>query len=177
MSLLPILEFPDPRLRKKAESVERMDDALRKVLDDMVETMYHAEGIGLAATQVNVHLRMLVIDISEDRSSPMALINPEITVIDPEPLGHEEGCLSVPGYYELVTRPRKVRVNALDRQGEPFELEAEGILAVCIQHEVDHLNGKLFVDYISSLKRERIRSKLEKEHRQQKTATDAGANS
>ncbi len=107
----------------------------------------------------------------------MALINPEITVIDPEPLGHEEGCLSVPGYYELVTRPRKVRVNALDRQGEPFELEAEGILAVCIQHEVDHLNGKLFVDYISSLKRERIRSKLEKEHRQQKTATDAGANS
>lgn len=173
MSLLPILEFPDPRLRKKAELVERMDDALRKVLDDMVETMYHAEGIGLAATQVNVHLRMLVIDISDDRSSPMVFINPEITVIDPESLGHEEGCLSVPGYYELVTRPRKVRVNALDRQGEPFELEAEGILAVCIQHEVDHLNGKLFVDYISSLKRERIRSKLEKEHRQQKTATPA----
>jgi peptide deformylase len=173
MSLLPILKFPDPRLRKKAELVERMDDALRKVLDDMVETMYHAEGIGLAATQVNVHLRMLVIDISEDRSSPMVFINPEITVIDPEPLGHEEGCLSVPGYYELVTRPRKVRVNALDRQGDPFELEAEGILAVCIQHEVDHLNGKLFVDYISSLKRERIRSKLEKEHRQQKTATPA----
>jgi peptide deformylase len=173
MSLLPILKFPDPRLRKKAELVERMDDALRKVLDDMVETMYHAEGIGLAATQVNVHLRMLVIDISEDRSSPMVFINPEITVIDPESLGHEEGCLSVPGYYELVTRPRKVRVNALDRQGDPFELEAEGILAVCIQHEVDHLNGKLFVDYISSLKRERIRSKLEKEHRQQKTATPA----
>ncbi len=173
MSLLPILKFPDPRLRKKAELVERMDDALRKVLDDMVETMYHAEGIGLAATQVNVHLRMLVIDISDDRSSPMVFINPEITVIDPESLGHEEGCLSVPGYYELVTRPRKVRVNALDRQGEPFELEAEGILAVCIQHEVDHLNGKLFVDYISSLKRERIRSKLEKEHRQQKTATPA----
>ena len=173
MSLLPILEFPDPRLRKKAEPVEHVDDALRQVLDDMVETMYHAEGIGLAATQVNVHLRMLVIDISEDRASPIVFINPEITVIDPEPLGHEEGCLSVPGYYELVTRPRKVRVNALDRQGEPFELEAEGILAVCIQHEVDHLNGKLFVDYISSLKRERIRSKLEKEHRQQKTATPA----
>jgi peptide deformylase len=173
MSLLPILEFPDPRLRKKAEPVEHVDDALRQVLDDMVETMYHAEGIGLAATQVNVHQRMLVIDISEDRASPMVFINPEITVIDPEPLGHEEGCLSVPGYYELVTRPRKVRVNALDRQGEPFELVAEGILAVCIQHEVDHLNGKLFVDYISSLKRERIRSKLEKEHRQQKTATPA----
>ena len=173
MSLLPIIEFPDPRLRKKAEPVEHVDDALRQVLDDMVETMYHAEGIGLAATQVNVHQRMLVIDISEDRASPMVFINPEITVIDPEPLGHEEGCLSVPGYYELVTRPRKVKVNALDRQGEPFELVAEGILAVCIQHEVDHLNGKLFVDYISSLKRERIRSKLEKEHRQQKTATPA----
>jgi peptide deformylase len=173
MSLLPILEFPDPRLRKKAEPVEHVDDALRQVLDDMVETMYHAEGIGLAATQVNVHQRMLVIDISEDRASPMVFINPEITVIDPEPLGHEEGCLSVPGYYELVTRPRKVKVNALDRQGEPFELVAEGILAVCIQHEVDHLNGKLFVDYISSLKRERIRSKLEKEHRQQKTASPA----
>ena len=173
MSLLPILEFPDPRLRKKAEPVERVDDALRQVLDDMVETMYHAEGIGLAATQVNVHQRMLVIDISEERNSPMVFINPEITIIDPEPLGHEEGCLSVPGYYELVTRPRKVRVNALDKQGDPFELVAEGILAVCIQHEVDHLNGKLFVDYISSLKRERIRSKLEKEHRQQKTATPA----
>jgi peptide deformylase len=173
MSLLPILEFPDPRLRKKAEPVEHVDDALRQVLDDMVETMYHAEGIGLAATQVNVHQRMLVIDISEERNSPMVFINPEITIIDPEPLGHEEGCLSVPGYYELVTRPRKVRVNALDKQGDPFELVAEGILAVCIQHEVDHLNGKLFVDYISSLKRERIRSKLEKEHRQQKTATPA----
>jgi peptide deformylase len=173
MSLLPILEFPDPRLRKKAEPVEHVDDALRQVLDDMVETMYHAEGIGLAATQVNVHQRMLVIDISEERNSPMVFINPEITIIDPEPLGHEEGCLSVPGYYELVTRPRKVRVNALDKQGDPFELVAEGILAVCIQHEVDHLNGKLFVDYISSLKRERIRSKLEKEHRQQKTAAPA----
>lgn len=173
MSLLPILEFPDPRLRKKAEPVEHVDDALRQVLDDMVETMYHAEGIGLAATQVNVHQRMLVIDISEERNSPMVFINPEITIIDPEPLGHEEGCLSVPGYYELVTRPRIVRVNALDKQGDPFELVAEGILAVCIQHEVDHLNGKLFVDYISSLKRERIRSKLEKEHRQQKTATPA----
>jgi peptide deformylase len=173
MSLLPILEFPDPRLRKKAEPVEHVDDALRQVLDYMVETMYHAEGIGLAATQVNVHQRMLVIDISEERNSPMVFINPEITIIDPEPLGHEEGCLSVPGYYELVTRPRKVRVNALDKQGDPFELVAEGILAVCIQHEVDHLNGKLFVDYISSLKRERIRSKLEKEHRQQKTATPA----
>jgi peptide deformylase len=173
MSLLTILEFPDPRLRKKAEPVEAVDDALRSILDDMVETMYQAEGIGLAATQVNVHKRMLVIDISENRDAPQFFINPEVTVIDPEPLGHEEGCLSVPGYYELVRRPRKVRVNALKRDGEPFEIEAEGILAVCIQHEIDHLNGKLFVDYLSVLKRQRIKSKLEKEHRQQKTADPA----
>jgi peptide deformylase len=153
--------------------VEDVDDDIRQTLDDMIETMYHAEGIGLAATQVNVHKRMLVIDISEDRANPQIFINPEITVIDPEPLGHEEGCLSVPGYYELVTRPRKVSVKALDRNGEPFEMEADGILAVCIQHEVDHLNGKLFVDYLSSLKRQRIKSKLEKEHRQQKTAAPA----
>lgn len=170
MSVLTILEFPDPRLRKVAEPVAVVDDAVRETVDNMVETMYHAEGIGLAATQVNVHKRLLVIDISEDRSSPMVFINPEITVLDPEPLGHEEGCLSVPGYYELVSRPRRVRINALDRQGEPFELEAEGILAVCVQHEVDHLDGKLFVDYLSALKRQRIKSKLEKEHRQQKAS-------
>lgn len=173
MSLMTILEFPDPRLRKKAEPVETVDDDLRTILDDMVETMYHAEGIGLAATQVNVHKRMLVIDISENRDNPQVFINPEITVIDPEPLGHEEGCLSVPGYYELVNRPRKVRVNALNRDGDAFEIEAEGILAVCIQHEIDHLNGKLFVDYLSALKRQRIKSKLEKEHRQQKAADPA----
>lgn len=173
MSLLTILEFPDPRLRKVATPVEEVDDALRQTLDDMVETMYQAEGIGLAATQVNVHKRMLVIDISEERTSPQFFINPEITVLDPEPLGHEEGCLSVPGFYELVNRPRKVRINALDRHGEPFEMEAEGILAVCIQHEVDHLNGKLFVDYISALKRHRIKSRLEKEHRQQKAEATA----
>jgi peptide deformylase len=136
----------------------------------MVETMYHAEGIGLAATQVNVHLRMLVIDISENRDTPMFFINPEVKILDPEPLGHEEGCLSVPGFYELVQRPRKVLISAVNREGENFELEAEGILAVCIQHELDHLNGKLFVDYLSLLKRQRIKSKLEKEHRQQKTA-------
>lgn len=170
---MTILEFPDPRLRKKAEPVETVDDDLRTILDDMVETMYHAEGIGLAATQVNVHKRMLVIDISENRDNPQVFINPEITVIDPEPLGHEEGCLSVPGYYELVNRPRKVRVNALNRDGDAFEIEAEGILAVCIQHEIDHLNGKLFVDYLSALKRQRIKSKLEKEHRQQKAADPA----
>ena len=173
MSLLTILEFPDPRLRKKAAPVEVVDDALRETLDNMIETMYHAEGIGLAATQVNVHKRMLVIDVSEDRSNPMVFINPEITVLDPEPLGHEEGCLSVPGYYELVSRPKKVRINALDRNGQAFEMEAEGILAVCIQHEVDHLEGKLFVDYISALKRQRIKTKLEKEHRLQKAEASA----
>lgn len=170
MSILTILEFPDPRLRKVAEPVETVDDGLRTILDNMVETMYDAEGIGLAATQVNVHKRMLVMDISEDRNDPLYFVNPEITVLDSEPLGHEEGCLSVPGFYELVNRPRKVLINAIGYDGQPFELEAEGILAVCIQHEVDHLNGKLFVDYISALKRQRIKSKLEKEHRQQKSA-------
>lgn len=173
MSLMTILEFPDPRLRKKAAPVEKVDDSIRETLDNMTETMYHAEGIGLAATQVNVHKRMLVIDISEDRNSPQEFINPEISILDPEPLGHEEGCLSVPGYYELVSRPKKVQINALDRAGEPFELVAEGILAVCIQHEVDHLDGKLFVDYLSALKRHRIKSKLEKDHRQQKSAAPA----
>jgi len=170
---MTILEFPDPRLRKVAEPVEQVTDELREILDNMVETMYDAEGIGLAATQVNVHKRMLVIDISEDRNNPMIFINPEITVLDPELLGHEEGCLSVPGYYEEVNRPRRVKINAIDRDGQPFEMEAEGILAVCIQHELDHLNGKLFVDYISVLKRQRIKSKLEKEHRLQKAASSA----
>lgn len=173
MSLLTILEFPDPRLRRKATPVEQVDDALREILDSMIETMYDAKGIGLAATQVNVHKRMLVIDVSEDSSDPMVFVNPEITVLDPEPLGHEEGCLSVPGFYEMVSRPRKVRINALDRRGEPFETEAEGILAVCVQHEIDHLDGKLFVDYVSALKRERIKSKLEKEHRLQKAEASA----
>lgn len=173
MSLLTILEFPDPRLRTKAAAVDTVDDEIRETLDNMIETMYHAEGIGLAATQVNVHKRMLVMDISEEKNTPMIFINPEITVLDPEPLDHEEGCLSVPGFYELVSRPRKVRINALDRNGDPFEMEAEGILAICIQHEVDHLDGKLFVDYLSVLKRQRIKSKLEKEHRQQKTAETA----
>ena len=168
-----ILEFPDPRLRKVAAPVAVVDDSIREILDNMIETMYDAEGIGLAATQVNVHKRMLVMDISEDHAEPMIFINPEITVLDPEPMGYEEGCLSVPGYYEMVTRPRKVLIKALDRNGNPFEIEAEGILAVCIQHEIDHLDGKLFVDYLSALKRQRIKSKLEKEHRQQKSPTPA----
>ena len=166
MSLLNILEFPDPRLRKVAAKVTRVDESMGSLIDDMFETMYDAPGVGLAATQVNVHKRLLVIDISEDKTEPLVFINPEITVLDPEPLGYEEGCLSVPGYYELVSRPKKVSVKALNRDGEPFELEAEGLLAVCIQHEVDHLDGKLFVDYLSSLKRQRIKSKLQKEQRQ-----------
>lgn len=166
MSLLTILEFPDPRLRKKAAAVTCVDDALRRIIDDMFETMYAAPGIGLAATQVNVHKRLLVLDVSEDKNQPMVFINPEIEVLDPQPQGYEEGCLSVPGYYEEVTRPRRIRVKALDRDGTPFELEADGLLAVCLQHEVDHLDGKLFVDYLSTLKRQRIKDKLLKEQRQ-----------
>lgn len=165
MSMLQILEYPDPRLRKVATAVKEVDDSLRTLIDDMFETMYEAPGIGLAATQVDVHKRLLVIDISEDRSQPLVFINPEVEILDPEPMGYEEGCLSVPGYYELVTRPRRVRVNALDRHGEAFEMEAEGLLAVCIQHEIDHLDGKLFVDYLSLLKRQRIKTRLVKEQR------------
>src|SRR5690606_7049043 len=151
MSLLTILEYPDPRLRKKAAPVHQVDDALRQVIDDMFETMYEAPGIGLAATQVNVHKRLLVLDVSEDKNQPLVFINPEITVLDAEPFGYEEGCLSVPGFYDMVERPRRIHVKALDRDGQPFELDAEGLLAVCLQHEVDHLDGKLFVDYLSLL--------------------------
>ena len=167
MSLLTILEFPDPRLRKKASPVTVVDDALRNTIDDMFETMYNAPGIGLAATQVDLHKRLLVLDVSENKDTPMVFINPEIEVLDSEPMGYEEGCLSVPGYFDMVTRPRKILVKALDRNGAAFELEAEGLLAVCIQHEVDHLNGKLFVDYLSILKRQRIKNKLLKEQKQQ----------
>ncbi len=166
MSLLTILEFPDPRLRKKAAPVTTVDDALRRTIDDMFETMYEAPGIGLAATQVNVHKRLLVLDISEEKNQPLVFINPEVEVLDPSTQGYEEGCLSVPGYYEEVCRPRCIRVKALNRNGEAFELVAEGLLAVCLQHEVDHLDGKLFVDYLSSLKRQRIKDKLQKEQRQ-----------
>lgn len=166
MSTLTILEYPDLRLRKRATKVQVVDDALRKTIDDMFETMYAAAGIGLAATQVDIHKRLLVLDVSEAKDAPMVFINPEIEVLDPEPMGYEEGCLSVPGYYDLVTRPRRIRVQALDRQGEPFEMEAEGLLAVCLQHEVDHLDGKLFVDYLSILKRQRIKHKLLKDKKQ-----------
>lgn len=165
MALLEILEFPDPRLRTTAKPVQRVDDGVRQLVDSMLETMYNAPGVGLAATQINVHLQVVVIDVSEDQSQPMAFINPEITVLDELLCDYDEGCLSVPGFYETVTRPEHIRVKALDRDGQPFEMEPEGLLAVCIQHEVDHLNGKLFVDHISSLKRDRIRKKLEKKHR------------
>jgi peptide deformylase len=166
MSVLTILEYPDMRLRKRAAPVKAVDAALRQVIDDMFETMYAAPGIGLAATQVDVHKRLLVLDVSEAKDTPLVFINPEIEVLDPEPFGYEEGCLSVPGYYDLVTRPRKVRVKALDRNGEAFETEAEGLLAVCLQHEIDHLDGKLFVDYLSILKRQRIKNKLLKDQKQ-----------
>jgi len=166
MSILTILEYPDMRLRKRAAPVKVVDDALRQVIDDMFETMYAAPGIGLAATQVDIHKRLLVLDVSEAKDTPLVFINPEIDVLDPEPFGYEEGCLSVPGYYDLVTRPRKIRVKAQDRHGEAFETEAEGLLAVCLQHEVDHLDGKLFVDYLSILKRQRIKNKLLKDQKQ-----------
>lgn len=163
MSLLTILEYPDLRLRKRATAITEVNDALRRTIDDMFETMYAAPGIGLAATQVDFHKRLLVLDVSDEKNTPLVFINPEIEVLDPEPLGYEEGCLSVPGYYDLVTRPRKIKVKALNRNGEAFELEAEGLLAVCLQHEVDHLDGKLFVDYLSILKRQRLKHKLLKD--------------
>jgi peptide deformylase len=165
MALLDILEFPDPRLRTVAKPVTEFDDALSKLVDDMFETMYEAPGIGLAATQVDVHRRVIVIDVSEDKSEPVVLINPEVSVLDPETAEYDEGCLSVPGFYETVIRPQHVKVVARDRLGKEFTLEPTGLLSVCIQHEIDHLDGKLFVDYLSSLKRGRIRKKLEKQHR------------
>ena len=165
MAILDILHFPDARLRNVAKPVAQVDDSVRKLIDDMFETMYEAPGIGLAAIQVNQARRVIVVDISEERNQPVALVNPEIL----EKHGEEqmdEGCLSVPGIYEPVQRAERVRVRALDRDGTSFEMEAEGLLAVCIQHEIDHLDGKLFVDYLSNLKRQRIRKKLEKEARQ-----------
>ena len=161
MSRLEILHYPDPRLRRRAEPVSVVDDEVRRLIDDMLETMYDAPGIGLSAPQVNVAKRVVTIDVSKDRSEPVCLVNPEIRSVVGE-TETEEGCLSVPGVYELVKRPEKVRVCALDREGRSREVEAEGLLAVCIQHEIDHLDGRLFVDYLSRLKRQRIRKKAEK---------------
>jgi len=166
MALLNILCFPDERLHIVAKPVAKVDDALRQQIDDMFETMYHAKGVGLAATQVDFHQRLIVIDVSEERDQPIVLINPELEWASTEPFEWEEGCLSVPGIYDKVQRAERVRVKALDRDGEPFSLEAEGLLAVCIQHEMDHLRGKVFVEYLSPLKRNRIRSKMIKARRE-----------
>jgi len=162
MPKLEILSFPDDRLRTRAKKVLQVDGKVRQLVDDMFETMYDAPGIGLAATQVNVHQRIVVIDVSKEKDQPLCLINPEIIEKDGEE-ECEEGCLSVPGIYETVQRADHIKVKALDRDGNEFELETGDLLAVCIQHEIDHLNGKLFVDYLSPLKRQRIRKKLEKQ--------------
>ena len=166
MAILQILEFPDPRLRKIAAPVTIFDDNLGVLIEDLLATMYEAQGIGLAATQVNIHQRFLVIDVSEEKDNPQVFINPSFEVVENELSEYDEGCLSVPGFYETVSRPRVIKVVAQNRAGEKFEIKAEGLMSTCIQHEIDHLNGKLFVDYISTLKRDRIRSKLEKEHKQ-----------
>ena len=170
MKILDILHYPDPRLRNRAKPVQAVDDELRALVDDMFETMYQAPGIGLAATQVDVAKRLLVIDVSDDNSEPLCLVNPEILEQSGEQK-MDEGCLSVPGIFESVTRAQRIKVRALNREGEPFELVSDGLLAVCIQHEIDHLDGKLFVDNLSGLKRQRIRKKLEKEARQHKEPT------
>ena len=164
MALLPILHYPDPRLKKRAEPVTEVDESIRRLAADMAETMYAAPGIGLAATQVDVHKRVIVVDVTEDRSGLTVLINPEILEKDGECVS-EEGCLSVPGIYDKVTRAERVKVRALNLEGETVEFEAEGLLAVCIQHEIDHLDGKVFVEYLSPLKQSRIKAKLVKRAR------------
>jgi len=165
MAILQILEYPDPRLRTRASAVAQVDDSLRDFIDSLFETMYAAPGIGLAASQVNVHKRIIVVDVSENRDEPHAFINPELTLLG-ERIETEEGCLSVPGFYEPVIRSERIRVEALNREGAPISLELDGMLAICVQHECDHLEGKLFVDYLSNLKRSRIRRKLEKQHKE-----------
>ena len=165
MATLKILEFPNPNLRKVAVPVTSFDNDLKCLIDNMFETMYEANGIGLAATQVDVHKRLLVLDVSEERNDPKVFVNPTIDVIESDLADYDEGCLSVPGFYETVSRPKKIKVSAQDKEGSQFEIEADGVLSVCIQHEIDHLDGKLFVDYLSSLKRNRIKDKLQKEQK------------
>jgi len=162
MAILPILEYPDPRLRKKAKPVVTVDDDIKRLVDDMFETMIDSHGIGLAASQVDVHQRVIVMDLMEDGSQPRVFINPEIEVLNDTTEPYDEGCLSVPGFYETVDRPSNVMISALDREGKPFKEKASGLLAICIQHEIDHLEGKLFVDYLSPLKRQIIRKKMKK---------------
>ena len=165
MAILEILEFPDSRLRTKAAEVTEVTDKTRRIIEDMFDTMYDAPGIGLAATQVDVHQQIIVIDVSEDKSEPLVFINPKITVLEGELEKMQEGCLSVPGFYEDLDRIEHCQIDAIGKDGKPFTMEATGLLAVCIQHEMDHLDGKLFVDYLSNTKRDRIRKKLEKQHR------------
>jgi peptide deformylase len=165
MAILDILHYPDPRLRNKAKPVAQVTDAHRRLIEDMLATMYAAPGIGLAAIQVGVAERVIVVDVSDDSDQPMGLINPEILTQEGSEV-MQEGCLSVPGVYEDVERAERIRVRALDRHGKAIEFDADGLLAVCIQHEIDHLNGKLFVDYLSDLKRQRIRKRVEKEERE-----------
>ena len=165
MALLPILEFPDPRLRTRAAPVTNVDARIQQLVDDMFETMYAAPGIGLAASQVDVHERVIVIDNSEARSNPRVFINPEISIIDKTLGRYDEGCLSVPGFYETVQRPSLIEVTAMDREGAVFTEQLDGLMGICLQHEMDHLEGKLFVDYLSPLKRQRIRSKLVKDQK------------
>jgi peptide deformylase len=174
MTKLAILEYPDPRLRKTAKRVESVDDAVRQLVADLLETMYAAKGVGLAATQVDVHRRVIVLDVSEERNQPMVFINPELLKAEGRGPG-EEGCLSVPDVFDKVQRATHIRVRALGSDGEPFEMDADGLLAVCIQHEMDHLEGKLFVDYLSELKRQLIRRRLEKERKQRSTGRDSHA--
>lgn len=169
MSVLQVLHYPDDRLRTIAEPVKKVDSNIQCIVDDMFETMYSEEGIGLAATQVDIHQRIIVIDVSENRDNRLVLINPELLEKSGD-TGIEEGCLSIPSYRALVPRAEKVKVRALDRDGKTFNLEADGLLAICIQHEMDHLLGKLFIDYLSPLKRQRVRQKLEKMQRQKKQA-------
>jgi len=164
MTTLKILKYPDPRLRTVAKPITEVTDVTRKLIDDMFTVMYAAPGIGLAATQVDVHERLIVIDISQEKDQPLVLINPQITSKDGVEVC-EEGCLSVPGIYEKVERADSIKLQALNREGESFEMDADGLLAVCIQHEIDHLDGKVFVDYLSPLKQKRIRKKLEKDQK------------
>ena len=166
MAILNILEFPDPRLRTVAKPVSKVDATIKTLIKDMFDTMASANGIGLAASQVDVHLRIIVMDLGETDSRPRVFINPQIEVLDQDLSPYDEGCLSVLGFYETIDRPAHVLIRALDGDGNPFEEEARGLLAVCIQHEIDHLEGKLFVDYLSPFKRQRIRKKLEKLHKQ-----------
>ena len=172
MARLPILEYPDPRLRIRAERVTVVDDEVKQLVADMFETMYAAPGFGLAATQVDSHQRIIVIDVSDERNEPYCFINPEILSHDGQAT-FEEGCLSVPGLYDYVERAERITVKALDRNGEPFELETDGLLAQCVQHEMDHLDGKLFVDYLSQLKRERLKKRYSKKARRE-SGTPAG---